>query len=199
MKESLLDKKLNIKTSGDQKGFLKSVHHNRYEPTPYEAMDSLFNEYQLKARDNIVDFGCGKGRLNFYINYVFNASAVGVEANEVLYYEAIENKNGYLRNFKNRAEKIHFQCCLAEEYKISPVDNRFYFFNPFSIQIFMNVINNIMISAEKYERGVDIILYYPSEDYIFYLETQTPFELKKEIKLPDKNPNERFLIYRMSY
>ena len=199
MKEFLSDKKLNIKTTGDQKGFLKSVHHNRYEPTPYSSLDLLFIEYRMNSRDHIVDFGCGKGRLNFYINYVFDASVVGIEANEALFYEALENKDRYLQNFKNRADKIDFQFCLAEDYQISPSDNCFYFFNPFSVQLFMNVINNIIISAENYEREVDLILYYPSEDYIYYLETQTSFELEKEIKLPDNNPNERFLIYRMPY
>ena len=48
----------------------------------------------------------------------------------------------------------------------------------------MNVVNNILLSVENTGREVDIILYYPSEDYIFFLENQTAFELKKEVRLP---------------
>jgi SAM-dependent methyltransferase len=175
------------------------LHYHRYEPTPYLALEFLFNEYILKAHDTIVDFGCGKGRLNFYINYIFNANVVGVEMNSEFYIEALANKNSYLENFKNRADKIKFTNCFAEEYKIGKLENKFYFFNPFSVQIFMKVIHNIMASTEEFAREVDVILYYPSEDYIYYLDTQTPFEMIQEINLPDRNPDERFLIYRLSF
>lgn len=198
MKEYLFDKLLNIKTTGDQRGFHKSVHYHRYEPTPYAALENLFHSYKINSSDRIVDFGCGKGRLNFYLNFKFNADAVGIEMNKAFYYEALENRDSYLKNYRNRADKIEFQCCLAEEYKIWPSENKFYFFNPFSVQIFMKVIKNIMLSVEESPREVELILYYPSEDYIFYLEAQTPFELIQEINLPDPNPDERFLIYRRS-
>jgi hypothetical protein len=59
-----------------------------------------------------------------------------------------------------------------------------------------------LVSVEKFKREVDVILYYPSEDYIYYLENHTSFELIKEIPLPglyENNANERFLIYRLAY
>ncbi|MGA9225296.1 MAG: methyltransferase [Mesobacillus sp.] len=199
MLEHYFDKILNVKTTEDQKGFHKSLHYHRYEPTPYAALESLFKEYNLNSKDMIVDFGCGKGRLNFYLNYLFNSNVIGIEMNEAFYFEAIENKDRYLKNYKKKAEKIEFICCIAEDYKIGPAENRFYFFNPFSVQIFICVINNILLSVEENSREVDIILYYPSEDYIYYLETQSPFSMVKELNLPDHNPNERFLVYRLSY
>jgi len=112
----------------------------------------------------------------------------------------MDNRDRYARKARNSKGKIQFQCCLAQEYEIDPHDNRFYFFNPFSVQVFMNVVNNILLSVEETGREVDIILYYPSEDYIFFLENQTAFELKKEVRLPgayEKNGNERFLVYRL--
>ncbi|MEH7505586.1 methyltransferase [Neobacillus drentensis] len=201
MKEYYYDKLLGIKTGGDQEGFNKSFHYHRYEPTPYSALEELFNNYKLTSSDQIVDFGCGKGRLNFLIHYLFNAMAVGVEMNEDFYQEAIENRNSYFKKTNTCNDNIHFYCCLAEEYQIDPLDNRFYFFNPFSIQIFMKTINNILLSVEKSERNIELILYYPSEDYIYYLENDTSFELKKEIILPyfyEHNSNERFLIYQLA-
>ncbi|MFP5112205.1 class I SAM-dependent methyltransferase [Bacillaceae bacterium C204] len=201
MKEYYYDKLMGIKTGGDQNGFNKSFHYHRYEPTPYSALEELFNNYKITSNDRIVDFGCGKGRLNFYIHYHFRASVVGIEMNEDYYHDAIENRKNYLKMTHPINDLIYFHCCLAEEYKVETVDNRFYFFNPFSIQIFMKIINNILLSVETAERDVEIILYYPSEDYIYYLENNTTFELKKEIILPylhERNPNERFLIYQLN-
>jgi SAM-dependent methyltransferase len=199
MDDHFYDGMLNIKTTGEQKGFTQSVHYHRYEPTPYSALKHLFEQYELKRSDQLVDFGCGKGRLNFYIHHLFNASVTGIEMNQSFYHEAMENRTHYLKKHKKSFEKIHFQCGLAEEYEIDPADNRFYFFNPFSIQIFIRVINNILVSLEKHQREIELILYYPSEDYIYFLENQTPFELREEIILPvlsRYNLNERFLIYK---
>jgi SAM-dependent methyltransferase len=200
MKEHYYDELLNIKTVGDQKGFNSSWHYHKYEPTPYDALEILFDTYKLKNSDRIVDFGCGKGRLNFFIHYKFNAFVTGIEMNEGFYQEAIDNRESYVKNID--IDQIQFHCCLAEEYPIDPLDNRFYFFNPFSLQIFMKVINNILLSVEEREREIELILYYPSEDYIYYLENQTSFELREQIILPDlykQNANERFLIYRLAY
>ncbi|MTT33345.1 methyltransferase [Terrilactibacillus sp. BCM23-1] len=200
MNERYYDNLLNIRTRGTQEGFLQYAHYNRYEPTPYLALETLFSTYELNPTDQIVDFGCGKGRLNFYINYRFSTSVVGIEMNKALYQQALENQAHYLKKAKHRGDKIHFHCCLAENYPIDSLDNRFYFFNPFSVEIFIKIINNILDSVERSERDIELILYYPSIDYISYLECQNSFEPKMEIKLPvlyEKNPNERFIVYRL--
>ncbi|MFE1245855.1 methyltransferase [Fictibacillus sp. NPDC058756] len=202
MKDPYYDKLLNIHTQGNQKGFHPSVHYNRYEPTPYHALETLFNQYVLRSSDRIVDFGCGKGRLNFYIHHLFQASVVGIEMNESFYEDALNNKENYLRKHRKGRDKIHFQSCLAEEYKIDPADNRFYFFNPFSLQIFMKTINNILRSVEITPRQIEIILYYAPEEYLYFLENQTAFELKEEVILPElyeQNPYEKFLIYYLVF
>lgn len=202
MKEKYFDDLLNIYTRGDQKGFYGSLHYHRYEPTPYGALEVLFDQYKLKSSDSVVDFGCGKGRLNFYINYLFHSTVVGIEMNESFYEEAIDNRRDYLKKSKKSQDQIHFQNCLAEEYRIGPLDNRFYFFNPFSVQIFMIVVKNILLSVEKANREIEIILYYPSEDYIYFLNNHPSFQLKQEVTLADlykHNPNERFMIYKLAY
>ncbi|MEH7463935.1 methyltransferase [Bacillus thuringiensis] len=200
MNEQYYDAVLHIKTVGEQKEFYKSLHYHRYEPTPYHALETLFAQYDLKSSDRVVDFGCGKGRLNFYIHHFYHASVVGIEMNETFYKEAMENRDRYIKKEKKGRDKIHFQCCLAQEYEIDPLDNKFYFFNPFSVQVFMNVINNILFSVEQVEREIELILYYPSEDYIYFLDNQTSFELKEEMRLSglyERNSNERFLVYRL--
>jgi len=198
MKERDYEKLLHINTEGHQHGFHKSLHYHRYEPTPYEYLEVFFSEYTLKSSDHVVDFGCGKGRLNFFIHYFFQATVTGIEFNELYYQDALKNRTNYSCKRTNSMEKIHFQLCKAEEYKIAPLDNRFYFFNPFSLQIFIKIINNILYSLEKNKRDVEIILYYPSDEYCLYLDNHPSFCMKQEILLHKTRQNNRdkFLIYQ---
>lgn len=193
---------LNIHTSGNQKGFNELIHYNRYEPTAYYVLEALLHNYPLLESDNVVDFGSGKGRLNFFLNYFFNSSVEGIEMNKYYYQESLDNKKSYLAKHKKDTDRIHFTNCIAEEYKIKPTDNKFYFFNPFSVQIFIKVVTNILYSVIDYNRVIDLILYYPSDDYIYYLEDYTMFSLIKEIKIDkyyEKDYRERILIYRLQF
>jgi SAM-dependent methyltransferase len=201
MKEYSYDKLLNIHTNG--KGIPNQLnHYYPYEPTPYEALEALFEQYEVQRHDQVVDFGCGLGRLNFFIHYFYHASVVGIEMNDLFYKKALQNKEHYAKKTKNSVQRLEFKCCLAEDYAITETDNRFYFFNPFSVHIFQHIVNRILLSVEEFPREVDIILYYPSEDYIYYMDNQSAFRLEKEVIVPglfQKNPNERFLIYRLTY
>lgn len=202
MQEQYYEKLLNIKTTGEQKWNSKTIHYHPYEPTSYSALETLFQQYKVESDDYIIDFGCGKGRLIFYINHFFKAEVTGIEMNNEFYEEAMDNKSSYLKKNKKCTDKIKFLCCFAQDYNIKPQDNKFYFFNPFSIQIFMKVVENILDSVEKHNRKVELILYYPTDDYIYYLENSTSFVLKDEIILPDINKNdanEKFLIYELNY
>lgn len=200
MNEKEYDRLLRIKTVGIREWLNQSSHYNRYEATPYVALDELFESYILKKTEGVVDFGCGKGRLAFYLHHRFQVAVTGIEMNGQLYQEALENQASYRQKVKQTTGTIRFNCCLAEEYEVEPEDTRFYFFNPFSIQIFMRVIDNILRSIEHQQRSVDVILYYPTAEYIEFLDMNTPFELLKEVKVPEldeANDNERFLIYRL--
>ncbi|WP_113927749.1 methyltransferase [Bacillus sp. P14.5] len=188
------DKLLNIKTESLQKSPYESHHYNRYEPTPYEVLDRLFECIELERTDSVVDFGCGSGRLNFYIHYRFQSAVMGVEMNDYLYGQAVENRKNYLSKHTDTSQQVQFENCLAQNYSIKPEENVFYFFNPFSVQIFKAVVNNILQSLEETNREIQIILYYAPEDYIFFLENQTAFLLAKEIILPG-NAYEKLLIY----
>ncbi|RDW16138.1 SAM-dependent methyltransferase [Oceanobacillus arenosus] len=200
MKEYQYDRLLSIKTTGNQWGVPSSTHYNPYEPTLYEALEVLFDHYELNREDHLIDFGSGKGRLGFYIDYHFHAKVTGVEMNEKFYNMAMENRSHYLHRTKRKGDNIQFYCGLAENYAIDLTANRFYFFNPFSVQIFQRVIQNILQSIEESAREIEIILYYPHDDYLFYLDNHPSFVLKEEIILPkvyEKNPYERFVIYKL--
>lgn len=194
------DRLLHIKTIGMLEIINQSVHYNRYEATPYKALVEFFTDYDLKNTDRVVDFGSGKGRLPFYIHHHFHTSVVGIEMSNKLHRESLENLENYRRNANQKIISITFEKCLAQEYEIKQEENVFYFFNPFSVQIFMKVVENILQSVDQQKRTIDLILYYPTTAYIQFLETRTTFEYVKEVKVPglyEQNENERFLIFRL--
>lgn len=200
MKEFYYDKLLNIHTRGKQEENIlaEDLYYFPYEPTPYRALDTFVKHYKIKKGDRIVDFGSGKGRLPFFLHHTFHVPVLGVEMDQGLYEKAIQNRKGYEEKYKVERNAIQFFCGYAEEYEILPSDNRFYFFNPFSIPIFKKVIQNIMKSFERSKREIELILYYGSKEYLSFLDEETPFVLKDEIRVPFQyylDSDERFLIY----
>ena len=76
----------------------------------------------------MVDFGCGKGRLNFYIHYFFHATVVGIEMNEIFYQEAIENLNRYLEKSQNIGRTASFSLLSGGRVSDSPCRQSVLFF-----------------------------------------------------------------------
>ena len=197
MLETGFDKLLNITTIGEQK-INNSNYYNIYEPTSYLALETLTSSFHISEDERIIDYGCGKGRLNFYLNYKFNCFVTGIEMNTYYFKEANNNiKSFSIKNHFNN-DKINFLNILAQDYKVLDNDTIFYFFNPFTVHIFMKVISNIFKSLDNCYRKIYVILYYPLPDYIYYLDNNTSLFLEKEIKIPglfEKDNNHRFLIY----
>ncbi len=200
MDDKFYEKLLNINTLGEQLWDSSITHYHPYQATSYVALDILFKSYAMDKSDVVVDFGCGKGRLIFYLNSFFKCKVTGIEMDEGYYKDCLINKQNYLTKHKRNANDIDFVCMFGQDYKISNVENKFYFFNPFSVNIFRKIINNILDSYDTNHRIIDLILYYPSEDYVYFLENNTGFILYEEVRLPglfEKDIYERFVIYRL--
>lgn len=195
MNEQQYEQLLQIETAKSQQGFPASAEYHRYEPTPYEALDLLRDAYPLDESDMIIDFGSGKGRLPFYLAYTFRVRAIGVEMDGGFHEEALQNWMNYAKKHRNRGS-VHFVQGYAERFEIPNKANRFYFFNPFSVNVFRQVIANIIESVGVEPRSVDIVLYYPADEYLHFLNDETPFRFVQDVRLPLKNLHERFLIYR---
>ena len=195
--ERKCDNALYIKTTGIREWDYGVDSYNRYEATPYTALDKLFKNYKLEETDKVVDFGSGRGRVAFYIHNHFQIPVTGVEANDKTFDEAVQNKKSYEYKLEHIEPPIHFEYGLAEHYKIEPEDNIFYFFNPFSIKIFKRVVMNILKSVKQSERTVELILYYPLPEFKQFLRESTPFEIINKIKVSgDHGKYGKFVIYR---
>ncbi|MBQ4057856.1 MAG: class I SAM-dependent methyltransferase [Lachnospiraceae bacterium] len=170
----------------------------RYEPTSYSGLICAFDELEdvLTKYDRLVDFGCGKGRVLFYVNQRFQCEVCGIEVDEELYELALDNRAYYNTRFRDSMERIEILNGKAEEYEIRPEDNVFYFFNPFEINIFEQVIEHIIESVEKQPRRVLVMMYYPKAEYIRHIQRKQ-FKLFRIVKLPayEVDWDEKVVIY----
>ncbi len=196
MGEKRRDSLLGIRTVGLREWSGHS-DYNRYEATPYVALDALFQAYRFKKGDQVVDFGCGRGRVAFAIHNRFHVPVIGIEAHELTLQEAWDNEYTYSQKAKHITAPIRFKYGLAQHYQVKPEDNCFFFFNPFSEKIFKKVVTNILHSVRKHDRVTDIILYYPMPKYQEFLRNHTPFKIINKIKVPQLSEAlEKFIIYR---
>lgn len=199
MNEQDKDRELGIDTVGLIEWPLGvNLDYFRTEPTSYKDLERLFADYDFLDKTQVVDFGCGKGRVAFYFNYILDLPVTGIEVNKVSYNYLIQNFIAYQNKFPTKAQNILFTNTKAEDYQVKTADNTFYFFNPFTLRIFEKVLRNIEQSLKNNPRSADIIVYYPSVDYVVYLEKYTSFEQIQTIKTPMYYINNRecFKIFR---
>lgn len=197
MAERKYEEMLNIRTTGLRE-WRNETRYHRYEATPYKALDELFKVYKLKEDDEVVDFGCGRGRVSFYIHNRFKIPVTGVEVNDLTFDEALDNKRSYRYLASDIEAPIRLNFALAEQFDLAPTDTVFYFFNPFSVDIFKKVVKNILKSVEEHNRSIDLILYYPLGSYQRFMTDHTPFKLMNRVRVPGaQDKKEKFLVYRL--
>lgn len=191
--ENEWDKLLQVKTCGrDALG--ADEYHHPYEPTPYSVLERLADSGLVGKDDVVLDYGCGKGRVGFFLSYRRSAKTIGIEYDPRIYKSALENQ-------KTAKSKATFILTRAEEYEVPPEVNRCYFFNPFSVEILHAVCARIIESWYEDPREVFLFFYYPADAYISYLMTVEELEFYDEIECDDlfagNDPRERILIFQL--
>lgn len=194
MDEKQWDKLLRIKTSGrdDTKS---DPYHYPYEPSSYLVLERLVKSGYINKKNIVVDYGCGKGRVSFFLNHELKCRTIGVEFDERIYQKAEEN-----RKFYGTYQKVEFVCTGAEHFAVKDADC-FYFFNPFSVEILRSVMGHILNSYYDNPRHMQLFFYYPNEDYMSYLMTEEALMFSDEIDCRDlfdgDNEREKILIFEV--
>jgi SAM-dependent methyltransferase len=191
--ENTWDKLLQIKTTGRDDSNSDQFRYP-YEPTPYVVLERLANSGLIRKKDVVLDYGCGKGRVDFYLSYQTKAHTIGIEYDERIYQGVIENQNTAVSKMRT-----DYVLARAEEYEVPAEVNRFYFFNPFSVELLRKVMARIMESYYMNPREMLFFFYYPSEEYISYLMTTDELEFYDEIDCMDlfegNDLRERIIIF----
>ena len=191
-KEHAWDQLLQIKTGG-RDDLLSDEYRFPYEPTPYCVLERLADSGLIGEADVVLDYGCGKGRVEFFLSHETGAKTIGVEYDGRIYADAMENR-------ETARGKGDFVLANGETYQVPPEVNRCYFFNPFSVEILHKVMARIMESWYETPREVLLFFYYPSDEYISYLMTVDELEFYDEIECDDLftgDPRERILIFSL--
>ena len=193
--ESKWDKLLRIKTSGRDDSRADQYRYP-YEPTPYCVLERLANAGYLEKKNTLVDYGCGKGRVEFFLSYQTRCQSIGIEYDDRIFHMAVENQATAVST-----GRTSFRMENAEDYQVPAQADRFYFFNPFSVEILRSVMGRILDSYYDEPREMLLFFYYPSNQYISYLMTMDQAEFLDEIDCRDMfdgdEPRERIVIFKV--
>ena len=192
-----VDSFLQIHTEEIQEDGLDTYHFHRYEPTPYRVLEVLFDAFPLTSEDVLLDYGSGLGRLAFYTAARFGCPCIGVEMAEKWYTIAENNRLSFIMDDVD----IQFVLDTADHYEVDDRVTCIYCFNPFSPDVFRTVLTRIECSFERNPRVLTLVLYYPEDDTIFYIEQHTAFRRIDEIAASEavkKDRRERFSLYRLT-
>lgn len=194
-RENTWDATLKIRTAGRDETNADQYHHP-YEPTPYSVLERLADSGFFGKEDVVLDYGCGKGRVGFFLSHQTKARTIGIEYDERIYQEAVENR----KNAPSKA-KADFVLTRAEEYAVPAEVNRCYFFNPFSVEILHKVMARILESWYEAPREVFLFFYYPADEYVSFLMGVEELDFYDEIEcddlFPGKDNRERILIFQL--
>ena len=190
--ETAWDLSLQIKTTG-RDDLSADRYHHPYEPTPYCVLERLAGSGLIGKEDVVLDYGCGKGRVGFFLSCRTNAKTIGIEYDDRIYANALENQ-------KTARVKADFVLTRAEEYEVSANVNRCYFFNPFSVEILRKVMARVLESWYEAPREIFLFFYYPSDEFLGYLMSVDELDFYDEIECDDlfgDDSRERIMIFQL--
>lgn len=189
------DKLLKIRTTGrdDSKA---DQYRYPYEPTPYSVLERLANSGLIRKNNTLIDYGCGKGRVDYFMAYQTKCKSIGIEYDERIYEKAMTNKETAVSS-----NKVIIELANAEKFEVLESVDKIYFFNPFSVEILQKVISQILDSYYENIRTIQLFFYYPSDEYISYLMTVDELMYYDEIDCRDlfdgNDSRERIMIFEI--
>ena len=193
--ENKWDKLLRIRTSGRDDS-RSDQYRYPYEPTPYSVLERLAFSGYIGKKNTLVDYGCGKGRVDFFLSYQTRCCSIGIEYDERIFVTAAENQKTAVS-----AGRVEFVLQNAETYAVPETADRFYFFNPFSVEILRSVLERIRESYYEQPREMMLFFYYPSDEYVSHLMTMDELTFVDEINCRDlfdgENSRERILVFQI--
>ena len=193
--EEKWDRLLRIRTTGRDDSHADQYRYP-YEPTPYSVLERLAQSGRIWKKQVLLDYGCGKGRVDFFLAYQAGCRSIGIEYDDRIYEKAVENQKAAVSSGRVWMEQAN-----AEMFPVPPEVDRIYFFNPFSVEILQKVMNRILDSYYEQMRPIQLFFYYPSDEYLSYLMTVDELMFEDEIEcgdlFPGEDPRERIVIFEL--
>ena len=121
MDEDKWDRLLKIRTAGRDDSQADQYRYP-YEPTPYSVLERLANSGYIRKGNTLLDYGCGKGRVDFFLSWQTGCRTIGVEYDERIFDRARDNARTAVR-----AERTAFELADAEHFPVPEQVDRIYF------------------------------------------------------------------------
>lgn len=193
--ETRWDRLLRIKTSGRDDSRADRFRYP-YEPTPYCVLERLADSGYIGKENTLIDYGCGKGRVDFFLSYQTRCRSIGIDYDDRILNAAKENQRNAVS-----AGRTEFLLQDAAGYEVPKEADRFYFFNPFSIEIFRGVLQKIIDSYYESPREMLLFSYYTQNYYFFHLEARNELTFLEAIDCRDlfgsSDHREKIRIYKI--
>ncbi len=191
MTEREWDRRLRVRTTGREDE--PNANYASYEPTPYAVLERLAMSGYIRRKQRLLDYGCGKGRVAFFMASEIGCRVTGIDQSRKLIELARQN-----RKASRVGDRTSFICCLAEQYELTDED-AFFFFNPFSLKVFEAVLRHLKAAWYANPREMTLYCYYPSEEYMQCLD-DTPEARRLDIidcrdLFNTANPRECIAVY----
>ena len=139
------------------------VHGHDYRPTPCALFEWTISAIDHdKSRLTFVDYGAGKGRVLLLASQFPFQAIGGIEFAEELHDDATMNIAQFPRS---RMRCRNVECVLDDASQVGPPDGEavHYFFNPFSREVFAEVLDNLVVSYRTKPRRLYLILVDPPD------------------------------------
>lgn len=82
--EEKWDRLLRIRTTGRDDSHADQYRYP-YEPTPYSVLERLAQSGRIRKKQVLLDYGCGKGRVDFFLAYQAGCRSIGIEYDDRIY------------------------------------------------------------------------------------------------------------------
>lgn len=141
-------------------------HAELYQGANYYLLEKVLDHLRtIAANQNLLDFGCGKGRVLAVAAYYGFFKITGVEFAKELCEVARKNIIPVQQKFPDKIFNVI--CTDAVDHKIENDTNIFFFFNPFDEVVMLTVVKNILLSLKENPREAYVVYINPVHKEIF--------------------------------
>ncbi len=190
------DKRLGVRTSGRDASNADTYNYP-YEPTDYCVLERVAESGLIRKKDRLIDYGCGKGRVSFFLSSQIGCRCVGVEFDERIFNRAMNN-----RKEGRHMGRTEFLLMKAQDFEVPSEVTGCFFFNPFSVEILSQVVRRIVDSWNENPRVIRLFFYYPSDEYVSFLMTHDQISFYDEIDcqdmFKDRDPRNRVMVFELA-
>lgn len=155
---------------------ISSEGSHGYALTPEKAFDQVISNLNIEVVDNFIDIGSGKGAVPVYASKYNFGKIAGIEVEEFLHLKAVKNLK--ILGLTSRIDLYLENALKFDKYQEF---NIYYLFNPFSYDVYQQVVDKIIESLDnslRLNKNV-VLICYGDSDYE-YIKQSNIFKLEYE-------------------